>query len=131
MIIEFYPNPNAKKKVPYSPPAVVIGSPPTTPSSYTTGVGIHPNLYEFWARKKNLTVEEFVRRDKIVREMYKKVTYKKGDTVYPYIKSEYEKRGRCYIKGVYKTYAEMEGEWPGNDIPFIVTAHPMLAPKRS
>lgn len=137
MIIEFFPNPNksVSKLFPVTNYGVVphITPKPKEPTSYTTGVGISEDLYVFWAGKKNISVEEFKRRDVIVRDMANKCAYMRGDTVYPYSLKEYEDKGKCFVKGLYRTYAEMENdsEWPANDMPFIVTAHPMMRPQET
>lgn len=125
MIINFYPNPNKPKPKTHAVPALQIGS------SVPNGTTYHPSYYDFMAKKKGVTVEEYMRRDAIVKQQLEKLNYREGDSVYPYSKTGYDKYGMCKIKGIYRTYASMEDDWPTQnmDIPFLVTAHPVMRPQ--
>jgi hypothetical protein len=121
MIIEFYPAPKAT----LPPPDAEPFRPPTKGMEE-----YHATWYEHHAKKKNLSIGEFKRRDAIVREMYKEVSYGRHDLVYPFSLTEYTRHGQCRIKGVYRNYAEFEStEWPSNDRPFITTASPVMRPQ--
>jgi hypothetical protein len=112
MIEQFFENPNK----------------PAKPVYKYSGAGIS-GVDQFYATKKGLTLEEFRRRDAIVREEARLVTYFKGDVMYPFSHKEYVEKGKCRIQGIYRTYGEMESdEWPAHDKPYIVTAHRMDTP---
>jgi hypothetical protein len=80
------------------------------------------------ATQFNIDAEEFVRRDKLVRQMWVDCGFKPGEVVRPKSDIAYEKYGRCTIRGVYKSYHDFstgEGQdWPKNDRPFIITVDP-------
>ena len=105
MIIGFYPNPN-KPKAPEK----------QTPFTHTVlgdqdrGYGKHYD--EYYAKKRGCTVEEFIRRDKVVRELAKKITYFLNASKYPFKWDEYDKKGKCRILRIDKNYAEYDQEWP-------------------
>jgi hypothetical protein len=80
------------------------------------------------ARAFNITPEEFVRRDNIVRQLWLDCQFKPGELVRPKNNEKYEKYGRLHIRGVYKTYHDFSvlasKEWPENDCPLIISASP-------
>lgn len=109
MITQFYPGPVVKK-----------------PSSvFESTHEYHPTYYEWQAKKKGCTVEVYKKREEICREQYKKAEYDKYSIVFPYNLKEYNKYGQCRVTGLYRTYADYEGDWPKSNVPFLVTAHPL------
>ena len=123
MIIQFFPNPNNKKSF-YSKhvqPVVdnVLALP--VPNQYTYSQNEIVN-----AGKKNISVQEFCRRDRIVKAEHQACPYFTGDTVYPHSKELYERFGQCKVIGICKTYADFgDVEWPKNDLAFIVQVQPL------
>jgi hypothetical protein len=112
MIIEFYPNPNKPAPSVYVVPAL----------GPTAGYGKHYD--EYYAKKRGVTVEEFIRRDNIVRDKAKEITYHINASRYPFKWEEYEKKGKCRILRIDKTYAEYDHDWPedGDGPLFLVEA---------
>lgn len=116
MIIQEYPNPN--KPVSKFWPTVVTNS---NPPGAVMGGSNH--MLDYWAKRKGITVEEFQRRDAIVRAEYAACKYKKNDIVYPFSKSQLEKKGMIKVVGIYKSYDEYEDTtWNSADNAYIVTA---------
>lgn len=113
MIIGFYPNPNKPKEKPFAMTPVV---------HQDRGYGKHYD--EYYAKKRGCTVEEFIRRDKLVREAAKKIDYFLNASRYPFKWDEYEKKGKCRILRIDKNYAEYDQEWPaeGDGPLFLVEA---------
>lgn len=103
MIIEFYPNPNK--------PAPVV-SPHVVPLGPSAGYGKHYD--EYYAKKRGCTVEEFIRRDNIIRAKAKEIKYFLNASRYPFKWEEYEKKGKCRILRIDKNYAEYDQDWPEN-----------------
>jgi len=115
-----YPNPN--KPVSKLWP-VVVGTNPngTTPPNAVMGGTNH--MLDYYAKRKGITVEEFQRRDAIVRAEYAACKYKKDDVVYPFNKATYAKKGMVKVIGLYKSYDEYEDtSWEKSDNAYIVTA---------
>ncbi len=77
------------------------------------------------AQKKNLSVEEFVRRDKLVRDAAKGThALRVGDIVYPHSKAEYEKFGKLTITYVIRSYSEYENEdWNERKVDMVIGAN--------
>lgn len=111
MITEYYPNPKAKKAWQYP----VSTSVATVPSN-TYGVmanGLSPLFNEGEARRKNITIEEFVRRDCLVRGWAKEAEQLwTGKLVYPCTLKDYEEKGPHRITEVRRTY----GSFPNTDV---------------
>ena len=63
---------------------------------------IPPNVQQL-ADAKSITVPEYLRRDKIVQELYATVKLKAGDTAYPVNASGYAKYGASIVIGVKHT----------------------------
>lgn len=78
------------------------------------------------ADAKKITVDEYMRRDKIVQELYATVKLKAGDTAYPVPISGYTKYGAVIVVGVCKTYKDFgeDGHW-NDDNPMIITFSPL------
>lgn len=110
MIIAFYPNPN-KPVYPVTRHANHFQSP--------------YNGFEYaQAAAKKITVVEWRRRDKIVREEAAKCPFVKGSIVFPTSLAKYEQYGSCTVTGissVYNDFADNE-EWPSSDLPYIIHA---------
>ena len=107
MIIEFYPNPNKPK-----PFALVPAT--TGPSGYL----------EHQATQRGISVDEFLRRDNLVREAAQHINYYVGATVYPHTKKEYDSKGKCRILSIARTYKDLgkDYEWEDKKPLFIVGA---------
>lgn len=107
MIEQTYPS----KRVPLLPPPYVHNTPWFSPMDYQQ------------AMSRKITPAEFVRRDNIVRAMFRDCKWRPGDTGFPINKKDYEKYGVFVVIGVMTTYRDTsyEHEWPKSDNPMIVT----------
>lgn len=109
----------------YSPPRVPQQQqlPHRLPTAANT-----PIIYErdrARAATYGITIEEFMRRDAIVRDLFLKCNWKPGDVLWPYNEENRRRYGRCTLRGVYKSYHDFHVEeakrWPKDDIPLICT----------
>ena len=108
----------ASKRVVTPPPVLEMSKLPWYPS-------IPPNVQQL-AEAKGITVPEYLRRDKIVQELYATVKLKAGDTAFPVNASGYAKYGASIVIGVCKTYKDFgtDGVW-NDDNPMIITFSPL------
>lgn len=132
MIVQTFPTRKKQVTHNYMPPAVVAGSKPTQ-MSYPKEE--RPNQADQnRAKQFNITPEEFVRRDKIVRQMWIDCQYRTGEVVRPMMPESFEEYGRITIRGVFKSYhdfpQEEAKEWPKDDRPFIITCEPEKGEQR-
>lgn len=107
----------------------------TYPSKRTKSVGFLTNTKNSFfspveaiqARIRKITVEEYVRRDKIIRNEWNACPFKIGDTVYPKSQKDYIDYGPVEITAMLQSYKDtsIEDEWPKNDNPFILTIKPL------
>lgn len=104
------------------------------PSPKTVSNSTHlPTVYETgdWARAKELgiTITEFEKRCRKVREVWLPCMLFKNDVVYPARAEDYEKYGAMKVENVCGDYRQMmETEWPANDNPFIVSVRSIEKP---
>jgi hypothetical protein len=82
------------------------------------------------AQARKITPAEFLRRDSIVREMFRTCAWRNGDTGFPSNKKDYEKYGVFIVIGVLSTYRDTsyDHEWPKSDNPMIVTIKSLKDP---
>lgn len=85
-----------------------------------------PHNIQQLADAKKISVEEYMRRDKIVQELYATVKLKTGDTAFPIPITGYTKYGAVIVIGVCKTYKDFgeDGHW-NDDNPMIITFAPL------
>lgn len=87
------------------------------------------------ARQFNIDPIEFVRRDKIVRQMWVDCGFKAGEMLRPKGEMAYEKYGKLKVMGIYKSYHDFTTaearDWPKDDRPFTVTVEPEKKPSDS
>ena len=82
------------------------------------------------AKQFQISPEEFVRRDQIVRQLFLDTAmfYKAGDIVECRKEADREKYGKVSIRGVFKTFHDFPTAeamvWPVDDIPYIFTVQP-------
>lgn len=95
---------------------------PLLPVRITEGPWFSPMDYQ-QAQSRKITPSEFVRRDNIVRAMFRDCQWRPGDTGFPINKKDYEKSGVFVVIGVMTTYRDTsyDHDWPKNDNPMIVT----------
>lgn len=125
MITANYPNPN-KPVSKLFPVAVGAHNPVISQSN------AFDSLTEFYAKRKNISVEEYKRRDAIVKAEAQKVAYMKGDLVYPYRKKLYADKGMVKVLGIYRSYSDFEtSDWPKDDHAFIITGQWVDNPNES
>jgi len=107
----------ASKRVVTPPPVLEVSKLPWYPA-------IPPNVQQL-ADAKGIPVPEYLRRDKIVQELYATVKLKAGDTAFPTPPSGYAKYGAVIVIGVCKTYKDFgtDGHW-NDDNPMIITFSP-------
>ena len=78
------------------------------------------------ANKINITKQEWIRRDTIIRQQVIACKFNFGDTFYPNSKANFFKYGRCLVTGKALSYSEIDmDEWPISDNPFLITARPL------
>lgn len=84
------------------------------------------------AHSRKIDVAEFIRRDNIIREMWRICQWRNGDTGFPINKKDYEKYGVFIVTGVMSTYRDTAygHEWPKSDNPMIVTIKSLKAPSQ-
>lgn len=119
MIEQYYANPN---KTVYKLPHI-----PAYKNTYTLMDNGMSEVYnKHQAHKKGVSIEEFVRRDKIVRDAAKGANYlRDGDVVYPHNKEEYAKYGKLVITYVLRSYADYELErWDEKSAAMVIGARP-------
>lgn len=110
MIIEHYPNPNIKKWVGF-PVSTAVATLPANSYGMMSN-GLSPMFNEGEAKRKGISIEEFVRRDCLVRQWAKEAERLwVGKLVYPYSLKDYEEKGAHRITQVLRTY----GSFPNNE----------------
>lgn len=84
-----------------------------------------PNVQQL-ADAKSITIDEYMRRDKIVQQLYDTVSLRAGDTAYPISATGYAKYGAVIVIGVCKSYKDFgeDGVW-NDDNPMIITFSPI------
>ena len=75
----------------------------------------------------NITLEEYKRRDILVRKSALETMFQTGDTAYPIRREDYEKYGACMINFVGRKYLDLGplDAWPKHDNPMIITFTPL------
>lgn len=130
MIAETYPAVNAremyKRHTPFFPPTTK-----QTQSSYPSQPNDRPNhMDKQRADQFKISPEEFVRRDKIVRQLNldTAMQYNAGQTVECVTEQARSEYGKLLIRGVFKTYHDFPTAeamaWPEDDMPYIFTVQP-------
>lgn len=105
MIIEFYPNPTKPKLL----PVVTDGS---------------NGFLEYQSTQRGISVEEFIRRDGLVRTEALKANYNVGESLFPHSKKEFDRLGKCQILAIHRRYVDLgkDYKWE-DDLPlFVVSA---------
>ena len=84
------------------------------------------------ARARKITPAEFVRRDKIVRDLWIKTDVNIGDVCYPVAAKAYEESGACVVTGLCRSLSDFgpDDKWPKNDNPMIVSFHSVDKPDK-
>lgn len=75
------------------------------------------------ATKFNITPEEFVRRDNVVRRMWIDCTLQVGCRYQAATEANRKLYGSLLVRGIYKSYHDFSPteDWPDDDRPYIVT----------
>ncbi|MDE3022289.1 MAG: hypothetical protein KGI54_10550 [Pseudomonadota bacterium] len=79
---------------------------------------------DIWeSNKRKITLEEYRRRDTIVRKYASECKLKVGDTCYPVELSDYVEHGAMLITSIVQHYKDFgfSEEWPDNDNPFLIS----------
>jgi hypothetical protein len=122
MLTKTYPT---LRPVPTYPP-VVYGHPPQQQRHTFYPDPTRPNPADItWAAKFKITPEEYVRRDKIVRQMWAECPFHTNEVVSPKSQEGRDKWGtRLVVKQVFKSYFDFDekDKWPNDDRPLIITA---------
>lgn len=120
MITEFYENPNKPEPVVYKGGTYSFG----TPKEPDMANGHGQKFNEHWAKKTNLSLEEFVRRDVVVQNRAKGIYFNKNAAVFPKKPEDYQRLGRCRILDVVRSYRDWPEDLPWNDeTVFIIEAY--------
>lgn len=110
------------------PPVVVYPPYKYTPPLGPLGGPRKPTGWDVQkAEKFKITPEEFVRRDEIVRKMWRECNWREGDVLCPRGPQSRDKYGtNIKVEGIYRTYHDFhENEkWPSDDEPYIMTVRP-------
>lgn len=79
------------------------------------------------AKEAGVSVQEFVRRDSLIKQLATEFPIQTGDTAFPTIKKDYEQYGPCMVFGICRSYKDFgfKSKWPKNDNPMIVTFAPV------
>ena len=77
------------------------------------------------ARKRGCSVEEYTRREEIIKKLASDCGFQHGDTAYPKDAADYEQFGVVMIVGVVRSYKDMENDhiW-ADDHPMILSFRP-------
>lgn len=113
MISQYYPNPAAPVKEDYK----------TSSTDYQLA-----NIAYSRAEKKGIDVKEWMRRDRVIQELYRDKHIQVGDICLPVDPAGVKKYGEVRVTGIIKSYVEMDHTtepWPSNDNPFVVSAVPV------
>lgn len=83
------------------------------------------------AAKLKLNISEYVRRDDILHDLYKKANCRTGETVYPRDAKKFLEYGPLIVVNITKTMQDwgVSEEWPEDDIPFTLLVRPADASK--
>lgn len=72
--------------------------------------------------------EEFVRRDKVVRQLYIDCPWRPGELLRPAADNYFEQYGNVLVRGIYKSYHDFSTaeamQWPADDEPYILSVQP-------
>lgn len=92
-----------------------------------TKVPWHTPAEEAQAKEIGISVQEFIRRDALIKQLATEFPMQAGDSAFPVNRKDYELYGPCLIFGVCRSYKEFgfKSKWPKNDNPMIVTFHPI------
>lgn len=79
------------------------------------------------AKARDISPEEYVRRNNIIKNLSDQVKLRPGDTAYPDSKAGYQKYGACIVIGICRSYKDFgfDETWPENDCPYIITFAPL------
>lgn len=121
MIEKTYENPNKPKPVAHKVATYTFGN---SGKAEEMANGYGKNFNEHWAKKMNITLEEFVKRDVAVQNAAKGVVFYKNAAVFPKKPEDYQRLGRCRVLDVIRSYRDWpeELEWDPNTI-YIVEAY--------
>lgn len=124
MISEFYENPKKPKHVPKIAHYTFGGRIQTKGETEIMANGHGRNFNEHWAKKLDLTVEEYVKRDKAVQDATRHIIFYKNAAVYPKKVEDYQRRGKCRVLEVIRSYRDWPDElsWDPEKI-FVVEAY--------
>jgi len=105
-------------------PSVRVKEPPL--HGFVAGKWYSPQEHQ-QALMRGIKVEEYRRRDDIIREQSNKVKLQTGDTAYPTEQKGFNKYGAVIIVGISRSYKEfpVNDEWRENDMPFVVSFRPL------
>ena len=123
MIVETFPTKKPTAVLPYYQqqtwPKGGNGQPPFIPT--------HTKMYGQWIERKaesrGITVDEYIRRDKLIREQVDACPLGINQIAYPIRKSEYEKYGALKIRHFILKLDDLPPteKWPTSDRPMIIS----------
>lgn len=115
MIIEHFPSLRAK---PHQPVVVL----PTK----GTNNDVRPDFRDrARAQVLCITADEFLRRDRIVRQLFLDCPFHSGEELVPKKPEDFERYGKLTVQGIMKTYHDFhkDEKWPADDEPYILTTY--------
>ena len=78
------------------------------------------------ANLRKISVEEYRRRDDVIRELTNSIKLQIGDTAYPHDEKGLAKYGQCIVVGISRSYKEFlpTEEWRKGDNPYVMSFKP-------
>lgn len=102
---------------------------PVKPTTLSVLSHLSPvDLYH--ASKRDVSVTEFNRRDRVIKKLADGCKLKVGDTCYPVKLKDYEQHGAFIVGAIATSYKDMgaDEKWPlSGDNPLIVSLRPLKA----
>ena len=131
MIIEFFPNPNPPAKPVHS--VTVYPTMVTNPNAKSEWFRTGPSTIRYWnmtedeiekkAQKRNISIDEWIRRDMLIRQRVRESRFRPPilTTVYPKSWDDYVQYGHVIVRGITENYDQFgdDDTWPPNDQPLI------------
>lgn len=105
---------------------IVQSFPTKTPVKQHNVVTYPDNSVYANAGKRKITVDEWHRRNKIVKELFAECDVKQGLSYLPKAQSAIHQYGVCKVEKLFRNYWDfpIHEEWPKDDHPYIITVSP-------
>lgn len=112
----------------YTPPPTTL--PPPTPPRLVMGMSNSTLSNAARASNCGLTLDEYERRDRVVRAASNECSFQVGDTVFSPYPNIHDTHGGFLIIGVARTYEDLKNsKWPEDNRPRILTLRSLKTQK--